>query len=207
MIVKVSLNDAHKTIKEYENLGYLYIGSNQCMDIVTLTFRDPITDIQFHEGDYVESSDGKIGYISSICHCDECKKRGFFEPTITYSDGTTDYISNYSVKTVSSDYKQIGTQKFSTKDVLRNRIAALEKFIRENVCAIGDDHLLLVAGDDGRWHEALPLVKTAYDVDKVVEQLKTDSSVKLYGSGNSNNYLIPLEEAIEIVKAGGNINE
>jgi hypothetical protein len=86
-------------------------------------------------------------------------------------------------------------------------VADLEKFIRENVCAIGDDHLLLVAGDDGRWHEALPLVKTAYDVDKVVEQLKTDSSVKLYGSGNSNNYLIPLEEAIEIVKAGGNINE
>ena len=45
---------------------------------------------------------------------------------------------------------------------------------------------------------------TAYDVDKVVEQLKTDSSVRLYGSGNSNNYLIPLEKTIEIVKAGGN---
>ena len=43
-----------------------------------------------------------------------------------------------------------------------------------------------------------------YDIDKVVEQLKTDSSVKLYGSGNSNNYLISLEKAIEIVKAGGN---
>lgn len=43
---------------------------------------------------------------------------------------------------------------------------------------------------------------TAYDVDKVVEQLKTDSSVRLYGSGNSNNYLISLEKAIEIVKAG-----
>lgn len=84
-------------------------------------------------------------------------------------------------------------------------IADLEKFIRENVCAIGDDHLLLVAGDDGRWHEALPLVKIAYDLDKVVEQLKTDSSVKLYGSGNSNNYLIPLEKAIEIVKRGENI--
>lgn len=46
---------------------------------------------------------------------------------------------------------------------------------------------------------------TAYDIDKVVEQLKTDSSVRLYGSGNSNNYLIPLEKAIEIVKAGDNI--
>lgn len=131
MIVKVSLSDAHKTIKEYENLGYLYIGSNQGMGVVTLTFKDPITDIQFHEGDFVENSDGKIGYISSICHCDECKKRGFFEPTITYSDGTTDYISNYSVKTVPSDYKQIGIQKFSTEDELRNRIAALEKENKE----------------------------------------------------------------------------
>lgn len=131
MVVKVSLSDAHKTIKEYENLGYLYIGSNQGIGVVTLTFRDPVTDIQFHEGDYVENNDGKIGYISSICHCDECKKRGFFEPTITYSDGATDYISNYSVKTVSSDYKQIGTQKFSTEDVLRNRIAALEKENKE----------------------------------------------------------------------------
>ncbi len=42
------------------------------------------------------------------------------------------------------------------------------------------------------------------DKDKIVEALKTDSSVKLYGSGNSNNYLIPLEKAIEIVKVGGN---
>lgn len=48
---------------------------------------------------------------------------------------------------------------------------------------------------------------TAYDVDKIVEQLKTDSSVKLYGSDNSNNYLISLEKAIKIVKTGGNINE
>ena len=44
---------------------------------------------------------------------------------------------------------------------------------------------------------------TDYDVDKVVEQLKTDSSVKVYGSGNSDNYLIPVKRAIEIVKAGG----
>lgn len=44
---------------------------------------------------------------------------------------------------------------------------------------------------------------TTYDVDKVVEQLKTDSLIKLYGSGNSDNYLIPVKRAIEIVKAGG----
>ena len=43
---------------------------------------------------------------------------------------------------------------------------------------------------------------TAYSVGKVVEELKTDSSVKLYGSGNSDNYLIPVKSAIEIVKQG-----
>ena len=138
MIVKVSLSDARKTIREYENLDYLHIGTVRTIDGVTLSFRDPIvseenniTDIQFHKGDFVENKDGKIGYISSICHCDECKKRGFFEPTIIYLDGTTDYISNYSVKTVTSDYKQIGIQKFSKEDELRNRIAALEKENKE----------------------------------------------------------------------------
>lgn len=44
---------------------------------------------------------------------------------------------------------------------------------------------------------------TAYDIDNVVEEFKTDSSVKLYGSGNSGNYLIPVNKAIEIVKQGG----
>lgn len=44
---------------------------------------------------------------------------------------------------------------------------------------------------------------TAYGIDKVVERLKIDSSVKLYGSGNSDNYLIPVKRAIEIVRAGG----
>ena len=44
---------------------------------------------------------------------------------------------------------------------------------------------------------------TAYDIDKIVEELKTDSSVKLYGSQNSDNYMIPVNKAIEIVKQGG----
>lgn len=44
---------------------------------------------------------------------------------------------------------------------------------------------------------------TAYSIDKVVEKLKTDSSVKLYGSQNSDNYMIPVNRAIEIVKQGG----
>ena len=87
-----------------------------------LMFQDPsaseennTTDIQFHEGDFVENKDGKIGYISSICHCDECKKRGFFDPTITYLDGTTDYISNYSVKLLHLIINRLEFRNFQKK--------------------------------------------------------------------------------------------
>lgn len=77
----------------------------------------------------------------------------------------------------------------------------LEKFIREYRCVIGDDNLLLVAGNDGRWHEALPFIKTAYDVDKVVEQLEELKSQVPEELGQ----LMAYDEAIKIVKAGGNI--
>jgi hypothetical protein len=89
-------------------------------------------------------------------------------------------------------------------------ITDLEKFIRENVCAIGDDHLLLVAGDDGRWHEALPLVKTAYDVDKVVKEINEwtfNANIDVGDGTVMNHNLIVRDTAIEIVKTGGNINE
>lgn len=85
-------------------------------------------------------------------------------------------------------------------------VADLEKFIREYRCVIGDDNLLLVAGNDGRWHEALPFIKTAYDVDKVVEQLKERS--KEYNSGvrlRGKPEEMLTDDAIEIVKAGVNI--
>lgn len=54
-------------------------------------------------------------------------------------------------------------------------------------------------------------IQTVEDVKKeavnkyakvVVEELETDSSIKLYGSQNSDNYMIPVNRAIEIVKQG-----
>lgn len=136
MNIVVNLSDAARVIKEYKNLGYAYIGSiNQTLDCVTLEFEEPNKmidiDIEFHEGDFVENNNGKIGYISYICHCDECKKRGFFEPTITYLDGTTDYISNYSIKNVPLNYKQIGIRKFSTEDTLKSKIMVLKEENKE----------------------------------------------------------------------------
>ena len=56
------------------------------------------------------------------------------------------------------------------------------------------------------WWSAFNVISeqpTAYSVEKVVEELEADSSVKLYGSQNSDNYMIPVKRAIEIVKQGG----
>ena len=71
-------------------------------------------------------------------------------------------------------------------------------------CVLGDD--TFTEGILSAMFSVFQMVKlqpTAYSVDKVVEELETDSSVKLYGSGNSDNYLIPVKRVIEIVKQGG----
>lgn len=46
----------------------------------------------------------------------------------------------------------------------------------------------------------MPLNADKCDTDKIVESIKTDSSVRLYGSGNSDNYLIPVKRVVEIVQ-------
>lgn len=71
-----------------------------------------MSTFEFHEGDFVQRNDGTIGYVESVCHCSECKSRGFFEPTIKYLNGETEYISNYGVKNIKNSYIQIGTHVF-----------------------------------------------------------------------------------------------
>lgn len=79
-------------------------------------------NIEFHEGDFVQRKDGAIGYIYYICHCSDCKSRGFFEPTIKYLNGETEYISNYDVKNLENSYIQIGAHVFdkNAKSKIKN---------------------------------------------------------------------------------------
>lgn len=71
---------------------------------------------EFHVGDYVETVDKEIGYISDICDCDRCKERGWLEPHIIFSDGEEDYISNYDVKCLSNRFARIGAYDFTKKE-------------------------------------------------------------------------------------------
>lgn len=75
-------------------------------------------DIKFNKGDFVKNRDGRIGYISHICRCNECKKRGFFEPTIEYTDGSKEDISKSILNNVMFNYEQTGLQLFNNEFML-----------------------------------------------------------------------------------------
>lgn len=79
---------------------------------------------EFHVGDYVEDVDGRVGYISEICTCEKCKARGWYEPSIRYTDGTEDYISHYDVDGIPTYYKRIGTYDFTKEE--KKKIEHLE---------------------------------------------------------------------------------
>lgn len=61
-----------------------------------------------HEGDFVETVDGRVGYIKSICRCEKCRERGFYEPIVHFTDGEEDCITKYEAENGFKGYKRIG---------------------------------------------------------------------------------------------------
>lgn len=45
-----------------------------------------IKDYEFHVGDEVITTEGVRGKITSICTCDRCEERGFYEPFWSMED-------------------------------------------------------------------------------------------------------------------------
>lgn len=68
-----------------------------------------------HEGDYVETVAGRVGYIKDICRCEKCQERGFYEPTVRFTDGGEGRITAYEVKTASGGYRRIG--RWANEDI------------------------------------------------------------------------------------------
>lgn len=59
-------------------------------------------------GDYVETEDGRVGYVKAVCGCEKCEQRGFFEPIVKYTDGTEEYITRYEAENDFKGYRRIG---------------------------------------------------------------------------------------------------
>jgi hypothetical protein len=70
----------------------------------------------FKVGDKVITNDGRTGVISEICTCETCKKRGFYEPTVTLDDGTSEYIMISDKENGFKSYYKIGDHVFGNLD-------------------------------------------------------------------------------------------
>lgn len=70
----------------------------------------------FKIGDKVITNDGRTGVISEICTCETCKQRGFYEPTVTMDDGTSEYIMISDKNNGFKSYYSIGNKVFGNLD-------------------------------------------------------------------------------------------
>lgn len=83
---------------------------------------------EFRVGDEVETVDGMAGKIVSICHCERCAERGFFEPRWETLDGKySDYITVNQANWGFPYYRRIGkyvwnhdaNEEKSTKNIFK----------------------------------------------------------------------------------------
>ena len=88
-----------------------------------------IYDYKFKVGDEVITIDGERGEIVSICECEECQKRGFYEPTwrSDYDDDEA-WITDISVKHGFRSFYKIGDYYFNkfNREWVEDRISATE---------------------------------------------------------------------------------
>lgn len=71
----------------------------------------------FKVGDQVITDDGRVGIIESICDCDRCKKRGFYEPNIRMTIGTGQiWITDTDKNNGFISFYQIGDKVFGNID-------------------------------------------------------------------------------------------
>lgn len=103
----------------------------------------------FRVGDYVEDATGRVGYIQSICQCEQCKVRGFYEPFVLYTDGNSDCITVYEYEKGFPGYKRIGQYDFTKKaeDKDKDKIEPLaEEYIKSfPICKT------TTTGNDSEW--------------------------------------------------------
>ena len=93
----------------------------------------------FKAGDRVITSDGEVGVIESICDCENCKKRGFYEPQVKTIIGECGiYITDTDKNNGFSNFYKIGKYRFGNLDSglakcnidrIKNRIIELQKEI------------------------------------------------------------------------------
>ena len=88
----------------------------------------------FKVGDSVITDDGRYGVIESICDCENCKKRGFYEPRVKMKIGADQiWITDTDKRNGFANFYKIGDQVFGNvdKEFVKDQIQSCMQFIRE----------------------------------------------------------------------------
>lgn len=92
-----------------------------------------IQDYQFNIGDEVITTEGIRGKITSVCHCDKCQERGFYEPFWIAEDGKFEHcIDIYEAKSEFACFYKIGKYRFNdfNKGEILRALASYEDGIK-----------------------------------------------------------------------------
>lgn len=90
-------------------------------------------DYNFKVGDKVITVYGEVGQIVDICQCENCEKRGFYEP-IWMEDGFDErhYITSYMADVNFDEFRQIGKYRFEhpfAKDLVKRAVEHHKKMM------------------------------------------------------------------------------
>ena len=93
------------------------------------------SDYKFEVGDKIVTTFGETGKIVSICDCDMCARRGFYEPRwVRDETGDERYITKYDAECNFDDYRQIGKYRFNNafnKSFVSRRINECEAELQQ----------------------------------------------------------------------------
>lgn len=79
--------------------------------------KNNVVEYDFKVGDVVIKDTGEVGIIESICDCDRCKARGFYEPKAKVIDSDdVIYITDTDKRNGFISFYQIGKYKFGNID-------------------------------------------------------------------------------------------
>ena len=126
---------------------YVYALCNKCYGRFKRSSLDisefmklPIEDLQIYDcmfevGDEVITDDGRVGVIESICDCEKCKKRGFYEPMVINREAGTYqiYISDTDKENGFRSFYKIGDNVYGNidEDTLLYHINSTREEMRE----------------------------------------------------------------------------
>lgn len=87
-------------------------------DIFNMTDEEiSLLEYDFKIGDEVIWADGQKGIINDVCHCGECKERGFYELFVTVGEEEQDYITISDKENEFKNFYKIGNHIFGNLDM------------------------------------------------------------------------------------------